>query len=167
MHYGFGRHQYYLTDYQFQEFKRYTFGEWIQTFITLMFTKVSICLLLRRISTNKFIRKSMLWLMVSLILSTAALCLCWILQCVPVDAAWNLTKQPHARCMSKGQLQRIIIAQASKVASGSNLLLVLTPFQSYRSSQTLSLRVFRSFSFIKSRSQPVGRLLYALLWALD
>ena len=29
-HYGFGRPAYYLTEHQFQEFMKYTYGEWLQ-----------------------------------------------------------------------------------------------------------------------------------------
>ena len=28
--YGFGRPSYYLTDHQFQEFMKYSYGEWLQ-----------------------------------------------------------------------------------------------------------------------------------------
>ena len=50
IHSGLGRHDAYLGDAQLQEFKRYTYGEWVQTSFTLMAIKVSICLLLLRIS---------------------------------------------------------------------------------------------------------------------
>ncbi|KAI4130902.1 MAG: hypothetical protein LQ338_001499 [Usnochroma carphineum] len=36
VHYGYGRHKYYLTPHQLQEFLKYTWGEWIQTFATLI-----------------------------------------------------------------------------------------------------------------------------------
>ena len=111
---GFGRHQYYLTDHQIQEFKKYTYGEWLQTFFTLMATKVSICLLLLRISPNKRIVRPIQSLIVFLVLSNVVLSLVWILQCIPVDAAWVATKQKSAKCFTQGQLQRVIISQASK-----------------------------------------------------
>ena len=111
---GFGRHQYYLTEHQIQEFKKYTYGEWLQTFFTLMATKVSICLLLLRISPNKRIIRPIQSLVVFLILSNIVLSLIWILQCIPVDAAWVATKQNSAKCITQGQVQRVIISQASK-----------------------------------------------------
>lgn len=114
IHYGFGRHEYYLNDHQIQEFKKYIFGEWIQTFFTLMATKVSICLLLLRISPNKRIIRPIQSLIVFLILSNVVLSLVWILQCIPVDGAWDPEKQKTAKCFTHGQVQRIIISQASK-----------------------------------------------------
>lgn len=57
VHYGLGRHKFYLTKWQFIEFTKYSYGEWIQTFQTLMFNKLSICFLLLRIPVEKhFIR---------------------------------------------------------------------------------------------------------------
>lgn len=111
---GFGRHQYYLNDHQIQEFKKYTYGEWLQTFFTLMVTKVSICLLLLRISPNKRIIRPIQSLVVFLVLSNVVLSLAWILQCIPVDGAWDATKQKTAKCLTQGQVQRVIISQASR-----------------------------------------------------
>ncbi|KAL8993861.1 MAG: hypothetical protein Q9169_006032 [Polycauliona sp. 2 TL-2023] len=54
LHYGFGRHRYYLTEREYTQFMKYSYGEWIQTFQTLMFTKISICLLLLRIPVDKY-----------------------------------------------------------------------------------------------------------------
>ena len=112
-HYGLGRHQWYLTDYQFKEFQKYTFGEWIQTFFTLMATKVSVCLMLLRISPNRRINRPIQSLVGFLILSNIVLSLVWIFQCIPVDAAWDCKKQETAKCYTQGQLQRVIISQAS------------------------------------------------------
>lgn len=112
IHYGFGRHRYYLTDHQFQEYKKYSYGDWIQTFFTLMATKVSICLLLLRISPNKRIIRPIQSLVVFLILSNVVLSLLYILQCIPVDGAWDAQKQKTAKCFTQGQVQRIIISQA-------------------------------------------------------
>ena len=98
-----------------QEFMKYTFGEWIQTFFTLMATKVSICLLLLRISPNQRIIRPIQSLVAFLVLSNIVLSLVWIFQCIPVDAAWDDSKRKTAKCFSRGQLQRIIISQASKL----------------------------------------------------
>lgn len=53
VHYGFGRHKVDLTQWQYIEFMKYSYGEWIQTFQTLMFTKISICFFLLRIPVEK------------------------------------------------------------------------------------------------------------------
>ena len=113
VHYGFGRHIQYLTPYQIQEFHKYTYGEWIQTFATLMFTKISICLFLLRIAIHKTFIRPLQALILFLILSNVILTLLWILQCRPVAQAWD-TQDYNGFCFGKGQLERIIIAQASK-----------------------------------------------------
>ncbi len=112
VHYGFGRHTHYLTDHQSQEFMKYTFGEWIQTFFTLMATKVSICLLLLRISPTRRIDRPIQGLVAFLILTNVVLSLVWIFQCTPVDLAWIYPKKEPEKCFLKGQIQRIIMSQA-------------------------------------------------------
>jgi len=113
VHEGYGRHQYYLNDHQIREFKKYGYGEWIQTFFTLMFTKISICLLLLRISPNKKIIRPIQGIIAFLVVSNVVLSLLYILQCIPVDAAWDAERKKTAKCFSDGQVQRIIISQAS------------------------------------------------------
>lgn len=110
VHYGFGRHYACLSEWQQQEFGKYVYGEWIQTFASLMWTKVSICLFLLRIPIRKVFIRPLQASVVILILSNIILTLLWILQCRPVHAAWN--KNVHGQCFSRGQLQRVIMAQA-------------------------------------------------------
>lgn len=66
-----------------------------------MLTEVSICLLLLRISPNKRIIRPIQSLVFFLVVSNIVLSLLWILQCIPVDGAWDTNKQ-----------KRIIISQA-------------------------------------------------------
>ena len=75
-----------------------------------MATKVSICLLLLRISPSKRIERPIQSLMAFLILSNVVLSLVWIFQCIPVDGAW-IAKE--AKCYTQGQLQKVIMSQAS------------------------------------------------------
>ncbi|KAI4281443.1 MAG: hypothetical protein L6R38_003681 [Xanthoria sp. 2 TBL-2021] len=49
VHYGFGRHKFYLTQWQVIEGSKYSYGEWIQGFQTLTLHNISICFLLLRI----------------------------------------------------------------------------------------------------------------------
>lgn len=119
VHYGFGRHQNCLTAHQLLEFQKYTYGEWIQTFATLMWTKVSICLFLLRIAINKKLTRPLQWGVVVLILSNIILTLFWIFQCRPLRAAWDTTIESH--CFSRGQKQRVILAQASRILFKTNL----------------------------------------------
>lgn len=114
VHYGFARHEYYLNDHQIQEYKKFSYGDWIQTFLTLMLIKVSICLLLLRVSPNKRIVRPIQTLMMFLILSNLVLSLLWIFQCIPVDGAWDLERQKTAKCLTQGQIQRVLISQASR-----------------------------------------------------
>ena len=72
-HYGSGRRSGFLTQHQIQEFKMYTFGEWIQTFANLMWTKVSICLFLLRILVQKYLIRGLQAALVVLILSSVVL----------------------------------------------------------------------------------------------
>jgi hypothetical protein len=110
VHYGFGKHQYYLSQWSFIEFQKYSYGEWIQTFQTLMFTKLSICIFLLRIPVDKKYIRPLQATVVFLIVSNIILTLLWIFQCNPVSGAWN--KLVPAHCMTNAQLQRIILSQA-------------------------------------------------------
>ena len=111
VHYGLGRHKSDLSAHQFREFEKYSYGEWIQTFATLMFTKVSICLFLLRIPISKVFIRSLRSLIAVLVLSNVILTILWIFQCRPLEEAWDKTVQ--GSCFSTGMLQRIIISQAS------------------------------------------------------
>ena len=112
-HYGFGRHAQYLKPHQIQEFQKYTWGEWIQTFATLMWTKVSICLFLLRIPVTKWLIRPLEVALAILILSNVILTILWIVQCRPVAAAWD--SNLGGKCFSKDQLRSIIFAQASRL----------------------------------------------------
>ena len=54
IHYDFEKHKNVLTQWQFIEFMKYFYGEWIQTFQTLMFNKILICFFLFRISMKRY-----------------------------------------------------------------------------------------------------------------
>ena len=101
----------FLTPHLIQEFKKYTFGEWIQTFATLMWTKVSICLFLLRIPVQPHFIRPLQAALVILILSNVMLTILWIVQCRPVAAAWN--DSIYGKCFSRRQKECIIFAQAS------------------------------------------------------
>ena len=124
VHYGFGRHKIDLTYWQYVEFMKYSYGEWIQTFQTLMFTKVSICLFLLRIPVEKHLIRPIQGAIVGLIASNIVLTLLWIFQCNPIASAWN--KQTPGSCFTEGQLQRIIISQAL-ISIISDFMLALFP----------------------------------------
>ncbi|KAL8961378.1 MAG: hypothetical protein Q9193_002057 [Seirophora villosa] len=112
VHYGFGRPQYYLSEHQLILYSKYAYGEWIQTFATLMWTKVSICLFLMRIPATKALIRPLQGAVIFLVVTNIILTILWIAQCRPVAAAWDTTLEPSL-CFSRGELLRIIIAQAN------------------------------------------------------
>ena len=87
---------------------KYTYGEWIQTFATLMWTKVSICLFLMRLPNSKAILLPLKCAVAFLLFSNTVLTVIWIMQCQPIHAAWD----NRGTCMSRGAKEGIILAQA-------------------------------------------------------
>lgn len=75
VHYGFGRHKVDLTHWQYIEFMKYSYGEWIQTFQTLMFIKISICFFLLRIPVEKHLIRPIQGTIIALIISNIVLTL--------------------------------------------------------------------------------------------
>ena len=130
MHYGFGRPKAAVPEAYFREFEKFSYAEWIQTFQTLMFTKLSICFFLLRIHVNKNYIRPIQGAIVFLIVSNVVLTLLWIFQCSPVDAAWDKRKldptNKNNYCMTDGQLERIIISQAI-ISIISDVALALFP----------------------------------------
>ncbi|KAG8531786.1 uncharacterized protein KY384_003422 [Bacidia gigantensis] len=110
VHYGFGKHYQYLTDREKHLFRKYTFGEWIQTFATLMWTKISICLFLVRFTNNQRLRTVMYWTVGFLLISNTVMTVMWIMQCQPVNNAWVLDGK--GTCMSKFEKEAVILTQA-------------------------------------------------------
>ena len=111
IHFGFGRHKSEISNEDFISFSKYSYGEWIQTFATLMFTKISICLFLLRIVISKAYIRSLQAIIVILLSSNVILTIIWILQCRPVDLAWIAPKTPLS-CFTQSELSKIILAQA-------------------------------------------------------
>ncbi|CAD6591366.1 MAG: hypothetical protein ASARMPRED_005361 [Alectoria sarmentosa] len=108
VNYGFGKHQQFLTPHNLQEFRKYTYGEWIQTFATLMWTKVSICLFLMRLHNSKTLLLPLQCAVAFLLFSNTILTVIWIMQCQPIHAAWDNS----GTCMSREAKEGIILAQA-------------------------------------------------------
>lgn len=124
IHYGMGRHKFYLSKWQYIEFMKYSYGEWIQTFQTLMFNKLSICFFLLRIPVEKYFIRPIQGAIVFLIITNIILTLLWIFQCNPIAGAWN--KETPSKCFTDAQLQRIIISQAL-ISIISDFVLALFP----------------------------------------
>ena len=109
INYGFGHHRYYISSPGYNRFLYYGYGNWIQVFATLMWTKISICLFLYKIPATKALKRPLIAAIVVLVVSNIILELLFILQCSPVNAAWDLTVS--GKCFSKDQLLQIILAQ--------------------------------------------------------
>ncbi|KAL8833703.1 MAG: hypothetical protein Q9176_007859 [Flavoplaca citrina] len=124
VHYGFGRHRFFLSENDFVQFTKYAYLEWIQTFQTLMFNKLSICFLLLRIPVEKYLIRPIQGAIAILIVTNIILTLVWILQCNPAEAAWD--KSIPSTCFTDAQLQRIIISQAI-ISIISDVVLALFP----------------------------------------
>lgn len=92
---------------------RIGFVNWIQTFFTLTISKISICLLLLRIVTDRKLVRPIQSLIAFLVVSAAVIIFLWIFQCNPIDAEWDRLKRENAKCFTKGQVQRVVISQAS------------------------------------------------------
>ncbi|KAI4196529.1 MAG: hypothetical protein LQ350_006512 [Teloschistes chrysophthalmus] len=71
---GLGRHMYYLQPDQRRRFQIIGWLDWMQTFITIMFTKISICLFLKRIKNDRTNRIFMYSLIAANVLVTAVIC---------------------------------------------------------------------------------------------
>jgi hypothetical protein len=118
-HYGYGSHDYYIKGGAYNRIQYYSYGEWIQTFATLMWTKISICLFLSRIPVTKVLKVPLYIASLVLFLSNVILTLLWILQCIPVKATWDFTVK--GKCFTKAQLLEIILAQGSKLTSPASM----------------------------------------------
>ncbi|KAI9666822.1 MAG: hypothetical protein M1831_001598 [Alyxoria varia] len=110
VHFGLGRHEHYLTEHQMFYFSAYDYGEWIQTFLTLMLVKLSICFFLLRLPVNKAYRVPLYIAVAMLVISHFILIMLWVFQCLPVRAVWNANIP--GQCFSMTQKLQIILAQA-------------------------------------------------------
>lgn len=107
--YGLGRHLHYLSPYQYNHYLRYDYLDWIQVFVTLAISKISICLFLMRLSKFDRLRKFLQVLIAFLILTHVPLTLLMIFQCRPVQKYWN--QEMKGDCFPKTTVEKIIITQ--------------------------------------------------------
>ena len=107
------RHVNNLRDYDHKELLKFDYLDWIQTFITLAISKISICLLLLRLS--KFSKlKTVLYTLIGFLLVTHfPLLILFIAQCSPAEKAWNTGL--NGKCFSKQTVSKILIAQGGTI----------------------------------------------------
>lgn len=114
--YGLGRHVKYLPPDHYEGFLKYNFLDWIQVFITLALSKISICLFLLRISKFERWRWFLFGLIGFLVLTHVPLTLLFILQCIPLQKNWETVEEAvPGHCMSKKAVEKIIIVQGGEV----------------------------------------------------
>ncbi|KAI4228422.1 MAG: hypothetical protein LQ349_006553 [Xanthoria aureola] len=106
---GLGRHSYYLQPSQRRLFAAIGWSDWIQTFITLMFTKISIALFLLRIVDSRKVRMAMYALIGCLVFFTTIFVCLFLGVCRPLKAYWNTGMD--AVCLSDNVFKNIVIAQ--------------------------------------------------------
>ncbi|KAL9101117.1 MAG: hypothetical protein Q9163_003594 [Psora crenata] len=130
---GLGRHQYYLTLAQKRNFQALGWADWIQTFITLALTKISICLFLLRVVDARNVKLAIHGLIWFLILFTAIFVFLFVGVCRPLKAYWNINV-PGAVCLSDLQVQNITLAQGI-LSIITNLICAAFPIFFFRNLQ--------------------------------
>ncbi|KAL8785824.1 MAG: hypothetical protein Q9213_003131 [Squamulea squamosa] len=133
---GLGRHMYYLQPEERRRFHIIGWLDWMQTFIAIMFTKISICFFLLRIKNDKSNKTFMYSLIGANILVTAVSCFLFLGICRPLRAYWDVGVE--GKCLSKRQLMAVVASQGS-FSVLSDLILATTPLFYLRSLQ-ISLR---------------------------
>lgn len=113
--YGLGRHVQYLPSDHYEGFLKYNFLDWIQVFVTLALSKISICLFLLRISKFERWRWFLFGLIAFLVVTHVPLTLLYTFQCIPLQKNWQTVMGPvPGHCMSKKAVEKIIIVQGGK-----------------------------------------------------
>ncbi|KAL8827880.1 MAG: hypothetical protein Q9170_006836 [Blastenia crenularia] len=121
---GLGRHMYYLQPHQRRRFQIIGWLDWMQTFIAIMFTKISICLFLLRIKNDKSNKIFMYTLIAANVLVTAVMCFLFLGICRPLHAYWDIGVE--GRCLSTHQVEAIVAAQGA-FSVLSDIILATTP----------------------------------------
>ncbi|KAL8862515.1 MAG: hypothetical protein Q9178_001013 [Gyalolechia marmorata] len=108
---GLGRKRFYLAPGSYKKFLKYDYLDWVQVFLTLMLSKISICLFLLRLSNFRRIRLGLHAMNIFLITSHIPLTFLVIFQCSPISKYWRNPLDGPGRCFSKATVETIIIIQ--------------------------------------------------------
>ena len=106
---GLGRHMYYLQPHERRRFQIIGWLDWMQTFIAIMFTKISVCFFLLRIKNDRSNKIFIYTLMAANILVTAVICFLFLGICRPLRAYWDIGV--NGVCLSKHQEEAMVAAQ--------------------------------------------------------
>ncbi len=85
----------------------------MQTFLTLMLTKISICLFLLRIMVERWLRWPVYTLITVLIVFHMTCVFLFLGICRPIQSYWEVGV--NGVCLGKGQVEKIIIAQGGEL----------------------------------------------------
>lgn len=107
-----GRHMYYLTARQQRRFIIIGWLDWMQTFITIMFCKFSICMFLLRIKNTRWNVNFMYTLIGLNTIVTIVVVGLFIGICSPPAAYWTIGLE--GRCFSRERVMAIVISQGSE-----------------------------------------------------
>lgn len=121
---GLGRHQYYLTPSQRRNFQAVGWADWVQIFITLCLTKVSICLFLLRIVDSRQVVRGMYVLIGFMVLFSSVFVFLFLGICRPLKAYWDVGVS--GSCFSNPQVESIVIAQGGMIPPLSSEAALLT-----------------------------------------
>ena len=146
-----------MTPSQRRNFQAVGWADWVQVFITLCLTKVSICLFLLRIVDSRRVVRGMYVLIGFMVLFSSIFVFLFIGICRPLKAYWDVGV--NGWCFSNPQIESIIIAQGGMLpASSSNTALLTFPMQSCQSSQIWFVLLCRASFFETYRSTERPRL---------
>ena len=112
---GLGRHEYYLEPSQLRNYQALSWADWVQVFITLLLTKISICLFLLRIVNSSKVTRLMYGLIGFMVLFTAVCVFLFLGICRPLKAYWDMGSQ--GTCLSNRQVESVVIAQGGTLPS--------------------------------------------------
>lgn len=118
---GLGRKRYYLAPGGYKKFLKYDYLDWVQVFLTLMLSKISICLFLLRLSSFRKIRLGLHAMIIFLVTSHVPLTFLIIFQCSPISKYWRNALSGPGYCFTKATVETIIIIQ------GGELLRICSP----------------------------------------
>ncbi|KAL8646687.1 MAG: hypothetical protein Q9210_005994, partial [Variospora velana] len=121
---GLGRHMYYLQPDQIRRFIIIGWLDWMQTFITIMLTKISICLFLLRIKNDVSNKIFMYILITANVVVTSVICFLLLGICQPLRAYWDVGVD--GQCFSTRQFM-IMVASQGTFSILSDLILATMP----------------------------------------
>lgn len=119
---GLGRKRYYLAPGSYKKFLKYDYLDWVQVFLTLLLSKISICLFLLRLSSFRKIRLGLHGMNIFLITSHIPLTFLMIFQCTPISKYWRNPLEGPGKCFDKDTVAIIIIVQGGKFIPPNILL---------------------------------------------